>query len=159
MQILRFSFYGMESFIKRKYKIGKSRNRKKLRWHKKFSDTFLKKEEWDWPEKTDATQNTWQFYTGGLQKFDQYTKLKPIDKSIGNNEIIYLLARYQKHKYRFITTSLLISSSFIPMLYLYCVTVQTLQKKHWLMEKFMKREGVTNLTEIYNLQNIKGNSR
>ena len=48
-----------------------------------------------------------KFYTGGLQKFDQYTKLNAIDKSIDNNEIVYLLARYKKHKYRFITTSLL----------------------------------------------------
>ena len=45
MQILRFSFYGMESFINRKYKIGKSKNRKKLRRHKKVRDTFFKKEE------------------------------------------------------------------------------------------------------------------
>ena len=40
--------------------------------------------------------------------------------------------------------------------------ILSLKRKNKLGQKrqmFMKREGVINLTEIYNLQNIKGNSR
>ena len=33
-----------------------------------------------------------KFYVGGLQKFDQYTMLNPID----NNEIMSLLTSYKK---------------------------------------------------------------
>ena len=46
----------------------------------------------------------------GLQDFEQYHKLNPINIKINDNQIILLLSKYGK--YRLKITSLLISSSF-----------------------------------------------
>ena len=47
----------------------------------------------------------------GLQNFDNYQKLNPVEISVDSNKIVNYLLNYKKYKYRFITENLLVSSS------------------------------------------------
>ena len=102
-----------------------------------------------------------KFYVGRLKKLDQYTRLNPIDISIDNNEIISLLTRYKKHQYRLIITSLLFSSSFTDELNVIFISCSGLNDaiKALINGKLYKMLGVINLSEIYNLENIKDDPR
>ena len=96
-----------------------------------------------------------------MQGFDQCTRLNPIDISIDNKEIISSLSRYKKNKYCFIITFLLFGSSFTDNTNVIFISVGSLNnaKKALINTKIYETLGVINLSEIYNLENIKGNSR
>ena len=49
----------------------------------------------------------------GLQSFNQYDKLNPVEVSIQNNEVNVYLNRFSRYKYRLIINNLLFSSSMI----------------------------------------------
>ena len=49
----------------------------------------------------------------GLQQFDQYNKLNPIEIKIDRNKIVADLAKYQKLKCRFSVDGILFSSAMI----------------------------------------------
>ena len=84
-----------------------------------------------------------------------------MDISTDNNDIISSLTRYKKHKYFFIITSLLFSSSFTDETNVLFISRTGLNdaNKALINGKFYQTLGVINLSEIYNLENIKGNSR
>ena len=47
----------------------------------------------------------------GLQNFDNYQKLNPVEISIDSNKTVNYLSNYKKYKFRFIIEYLLFSSS------------------------------------------------
>ena len=48
--------------------------------------------------------------TGGLQNFDRYDKLSPVEISVRDSRVITYLSRYQRYKYWFIIDNLLFNS-------------------------------------------------
>ena len=48
---------------------------------------------------------------GGLQNFDRYDKLNPVEISVRDSGVITYLSRYQRYKCRFIIDNLLFSSA------------------------------------------------
>ena len=88
-----------------------------------------------------------KFYLGGLQEFDQYIKLNPIN--IGNSEIISSLTRYKKF----------FSSSFTDktnVIFILCSDPKD-ARKELINRKLYETLGVVNLAETYNLENTKDN--
>ena len=47
----------------------------------------------------------------GLQNFDDYDRLNPVEITIDSNKIIEMLSNYKKYKFRFIIESLLFSTN------------------------------------------------
>ena len=47
----------------------------------------------------------------GLQNFDDYGRLNPVEITIDSNKIIETLSNYKKYKFRFIIESLLFSTN------------------------------------------------
>ena len=83
----------------------------------------------------------------GLQDFEQYHKLNPINIKINDNQIILLLSKYGK--YRLKITSLLISSSFDQTTNVIFITCNGLNDA---------KKDIINLTEEANFDLIKNSS-
>ena len=52
-----------------------------------------------------------QIKIGGLQNFNRYDKLNPVDISIKDSEVNTFLSRYRRYKYRFVIDNLLFKSA------------------------------------------------
>ena len=94
----------------------------------------------------------------GLQDFEQYHKLNPINIKINDNQIILLLSKYGK--YRLKITSLLISSSFDQTTNVIFITCNGLNdaKKALINGKIHTILNIINLTEEANFDLIKNSS-
>ena len=51
-----------------------------------------------------------QVTTGGLQNFDTYDKLNPVEITVRDSELNTFLNRFKRYKYHFILNNLLFSS-------------------------------------------------
>ena len=67
---------------------------------------------------------------GGLQSFDKYDKLNPVEVSIRDSEVNAFLSKYSKnYKYRFIINNLLFNTTLgKETKYSLAVTVYTMQR-------------------------------
>ena len=67
---------------------------------------------------------------GGLQSFDKYDKLNPVEVSIRDSEVNAFLSKYSKnYKYRFIINNLLVNTTLgKETKYSLAVTVYTMQR-------------------------------
>ena len=97
----------------------------------------------------------------GLQNFDNYQKLNPIEISVGTNKIIDYLSSYKKYKYRFFIENLLFSSNITNETKLIFILCDRLKNtKQLLINSILyKTLGVTYLNKIKNWDIIKGSSK
>ena len=93
--------------------------------------------------------------TGGLQDFEQYHKLNPIDIKINDIKIILSLSKHGKHRLKI--TSLLFGASFSQTTDIIFITCNRLNgaKKSLINGKIHNILGVVNLTEETNFDLIK----
>ena len=98
---------------------------------------------------------------GGLQNFDRYDKLNPVEISVRDSGVITYLSRYQRYKCRFIIDNLLFSSALTNDTNVIFVSCNGLNeaKESLINGKLFKILGVINLTEIEFWNKIKGKSK
>ena len=95
----------------------------------------------------------------GLQDFEEYPKLNPIDIKINDNQIKSSLSKYGK--YRLKITSLLLGASFNQTTDVIFITCNKLSnaKKALINRKIHNILGLINLTEQENFELIKSSSK
>ena len=77
----------------------------------------------------------------GLQNFDDYDRLNPVEITIDSNKIIEMLSNYKKYKFRFIIESLLFSTNLqnnTDVIFITCDAL-TEVKAHLLIQNYRKR--------------------
>ena len=99
----------------------------------------------------------------GLQNYNAYEKLSPIEINIRDSQIQWKLLRYgaQQYKYRFIIDSLLISSSvvqYINVIFLICNVLND-ARNSLINGKLYKSLGVININEMRDCTKTKGESK
>ena len=99
----------------------------------------------------------------GLQNYNVYEKLNPIEINIRDSEIQGKLSRYdtQRYRYRFIINSLVISSSVVQYVNVIFLIWNGLNKARnsLINGKLYKSLGVINISEIRDWTKIKGESK
>ena len=76
----------------------------------------------------------------GLQNFDGYGRLNPVEKTINSNKNIEKLSGYKKYKFRFVIRSLLFSTNLqhnTDVIFITCNDL-TEQKLHLLLPNYAK---------------------
>ena len=97
----------------------------------------------------------------GLQGFDNYKNLNPIEVWLDSNSLINELFKYKKYKYRFVIENLLFSSSIkndTQVIFLSCDRLKD-GKEAFINLKFYKTLGVVYLNEMRNWDLIKKHSK
>ena len=104
-----------------------------------------------------------QFKTAGLQNYNVFEKLNPIEINTRDRKIQEKLSRYgtQRYKYRFIVGSLLISSSVVQdMNVIFLIRSGRHDARDSLINrKVYKSIGVININEIKDWTKLKGESK
>ena len=104
-----------------------------------------------------------QFKTAGLQNYNAFEKLNPIEINTRDRKIQEKLSRYgtQRYKYRFIVGSLLISSSVVQdMNVIFLIRSGRHDARDSLINrKVYKSIGVININEIKDWTKLKGESK
>ena len=102
-----------------------------------------------------------QIKIGGLQNFDRYDKLNPVDISIKDSEVNIFLSRYKWYKYRLVIDNLLFSSALKNNTNVIFVSCNGLNeaKESLINGKLFKSIGVVNMAEIKHWDIIKGKSK
>ena len=97
----------------------------------------------------------------GLQNFDDYGRLNPVEITIDSNKIIKTLSNYKKYRFRFIIESLLFSTNLQNNTDVIFVTCNNLMeaKTALINSKLYKTLGVVYLSEIKDWDLIKNNSK
>ena len=97
----------------------------------------------------------------GLQNFDDYRRLNPMEVTIDSNNIIETLFNYQMYKFKFIIESLLFSTNLQNNTDVIFITCDVLReaKKALINSKLYKTLGVVYLSEVKDWNLIKNNSK
>ena len=97
----------------------------------------------------------------GLQNFDDYGRLNPVEVTINLNNIIEILSNYKRYKFRFIIKSLLFSRNLQNNTDVIFVTCDSLTeaKTALINSKLYKTLGVVYLSEIKDWDLIKNDSK
>ena len=100
-----------------------------------------------------------EIIVSGLQNFEQYDKLNPIDIKIDDSQITSSLSKYRN--YHLMITSLLLSASFHQTANVIFITYNGLNdtRKALINGKIYNILGVINLTEEASFDLIKGSSK
>ena len=97
----------------------------------------------------------------GLQGFDNYKNLNPIEVSLDSNSLINGLFKYKKYKYRFTIKNLLFSSNIknnTQVTFLLCGGLKD-AKEAFINSKLYETLGAVYSNEIKNWDLIKGHSK
>ena len=91
-----------------------------------------------------------QIKIGGLQNFDRYDKLNPVDISIKDSKVNTFLSRYRRYKYQFVIDNLLFSSALTNSLNVIFISCNGLNeaKESLINGKLFKTLNVVNIAEI-----------
>ena len=102
-----------------------------------------------------------QVKIGGLQNFDTYEKLNPVDISIRDSKINSFLARYRRYKYWFVIDNLLFSSALTNNTNIIFVSCNGLNEVKELLinSKLFETLGVIKPSEIDYWDKVKGKSK
>ena len=102
-----------------------------------------------------------QVKIGGLQNFDRYDKLNPVDISIRDSKVNSFLARFKWCKYRFVIDNLLFSSALTNDTNIIFISCNGLNeaKESLINGKLFKTLGVINLAKIEYWDKVKGKSK
>ena len=97
----------------------------------------------------------------GLQNFDNYRRLNPVEVTIDSNNIIKTLFNYQMYKFKFIIESLLFSTNLQNNTDVIFITCNSLMeaKTALINSKLYKTLGVVYLSEIKDWDLIKNDSK
>ena len=97
----------------------------------------------------------------GLQNFDTYEKLNPVDISIRDSKVNSFLARYRRYKYWFVIDNLLFSSALINNTNIIFVSCNGLNEVKELLinSKLFETLGVIKPSEIDHWDKVKGKSK
>ena len=98
---------------------------------------------------------------GGLQNFDKYNELNPLDINTKDSEVNSFLARFKRYKYRFVIDNLLFSSALTNdanVIFVSC-NGHNEAKDSLINGKLFKTLGVINDAEIEHWDKIKGKSK
>ena len=100
-----------------------------------------------------------QVKLGGLQNFEKYDKLNPVDVNIRDSEVNSFLARFKRYKYRFVIDNLLFSSALADGTNIILVSCNGLNeaKDSLINGKLFKTLGVINIAEIEHWDKLKEN--
>ena len=102
-----------------------------------------------------------QVKIGGLQNFDTYDKLNPVDIGIRDRKVNSFLARYRRYKYRSVIDNLSFSSALTNNTNVIFVSCNGLTeaKESLINGKLFKTLGVINLAEVEHWDKVKGKSK
>ena len=93
----------------------------------------------------------------GLQNFEKYSSLNPIEIHVSDNDIISTLTKYKNYKYCFIITGLLFSWSVINDINVVFITCNGLKdsRKALINGKIYNALEINNISQIKNWDKIK----
>ena len=95
---------------------------------------------------------------GGIQFFDTFDKLNPVEVRITISEVSTFLSRFTRNKYRFIVNNLLFSSELkkdTNVIFVCCNRLSE-AKEALINEKFEKALGIVNISQIDTWEKVKG---
>ena len=98
---------------------------------------------------------------GGMQSFEKYDKLNPVEVSIKDSEVNTFLSRFKRYKYRLIINNLLLSSSLTKDTNVILIGCNGLSdaKESLINGKIIKTLGVVNINQSESWDKLKGKSK
>ena len=98
---------------------------------------------------------------GGIQFFDRFDKLNPVEVRITISEVSTFLSRFTRNKYRFIVNNLLFSSSLKKDTNVIFVCCNGLNEAKEVLKnrKFEKTLGIVNISQIDTWEKVKGKKK
>ena len=98
---------------------------------------------------------------GGMQSFEKYDKLNPVEVSIKDIEVNTFLSRFKRYKYSLIINNLLLSSSLTKDTNVILIGCNGLSdaKESLINGKIIKTLGVVNINKIESWDILKGKSK
>ena len=98
---------------------------------------------------------------GGVQSFDRFDKLNPVEVRITISEVSTFLSRFTRNKYRFIVNNLLFSSSLkkdTNVIFVCCNGLNE-AKESLINKKIEKTLGIVNISQIDTWEKVKGRKK